>query len=98
MIQDNVLRIQYADRVEDFDATEHDCYVVFSCGNEYFDTYYLYGEGCKKIGIIEDHCRGVKSRYFVGWKLHKPNGVTGETKCFDSKGDAIKYSLGELAS
>lgn len=35
-------------------------------GNAYFDTFYIYAEG-KYIGILEDHCRGVKKRYFVAW-------------------------------
>lgn len=37
-------------------------------GNAYFDTYYVRDENGNEIGLLEDHCRGVKQEYFVGWK------------------------------
>jgi len=69
-------------------------------GNEYFDTYYIYNEQGQTIGIIEDHCRRVKQQYFVGWKLSNPSELlghlTGKTETFDSKEEAMIYSVGEI--
>jgi hypothetical protein len=74
----------------------------FNRGNAYFDTYYIYNEEGQKIGIIEDHCRGVKQRYFVGWKLHFPSHMsgetTGETESFDTIEEAMIYSVGEIVT
>jgi hypothetical protein len=74
--------------------------IKFIKGNAYFDTYYIYNEEGKKIGIIEDHCRGVKKQYFIGWKLHNPSHLagetTGETEMFDTKEEAMIYSVGEI--
>lgn len=76
--------------------------IKFNRGNAYFDTYYIYNEEGQKIGIIEDHCRGVKQQYFVGWKLHNPSHLaretTGETQTFDTKEEAIFYSVGEVVT
>jgi hypothetical protein len=69
-------------------------------GNAYFDTYYIYDKSGNLAGIIEDHCRGVKSRYFVGWKLDKPSKLagsnTGKTESFDTEEEAMIYSVGEI--
>ena len=74
--------------------------IRYNSGNEYFDTYYIYNEQCQIIGIIEDHCRQVKSQYFVGWKLDTPSKIsgslTGETKTFSTKEEALIYSVGEI--
>jgi len=69
--------------------------IHFNRGNEYFDTYYVYDDNGALIGMYEDHCRGVKQRYFVGWKLKKPltNPIMGETKSFDTKEEAINYAM-----
>ena len=41
---------------------------IYRKGNAYFDTYYIYTkDGYRYIGILEDHCRGVKKPYFVAW-------------------------------
>ena len=69
--------------------------IIFNRGNAYFDTYHIC-EGFKKIGIIEYHCRGVKNPYYVGWKLNNDSLNTGTTKSFDTKEEAINYSIGEL--
>lgn len=70
--------------------------LVFNRGNAYFDTYYIYNDKWSKIGIIEHHCRGVKNEYFVGWKLNNNSLDTGTTQDFDTKEDAIFYSIGHL--
>lgn len=69
----------------------------FNRGNAYFDTYYIRDtENDKFIGIIEDHCRGVKRRYFVGWKF-KNNHFTmfpnecGKTKTCNTYEEALEY-------
>jgi hypothetical protein len=74
--------------------------IRFNRGNVYFDTYYIYNEQGKKVGIIEDHCRQVKHQYFVGWKLDNPSKmsgeVTGKTETFDTIEEAMIYSVGEV--
>jgi hypothetical protein len=69
--------------------------ITFNRGNQYFDTYHICNESGEKIGMLEDHCRGVKERYFVGWRMDAPNSKTGKTELFSSKEDAIKYATGE---
>ena len=67
--------------------------IKYDRGNEFFDTYYIFDKDGKKIGIVEDHLRGVKIPYYVGWRL-KPNcsmGI-GQTKSFNSREDAIQYA------
>lgn len=66
-------------------------------GNAYFDTYYIRdtGRDCY-VGIIEDHCRGVNSRYFVGWRFkdnhyHGFPNEAGKTAIFDTYEDAANY-------
>jgi hypothetical protein len=69
-------------------------------GNAYFDTYYIYNENGKTIGIIKDHCRGVKKQYFVGWKLDNPSKMsghlTGKTETFNTIEEAMIYSVGKI--
>ena len=76
--------------------------IRFNRGNQYFDTYYIYNENFQLVGIIEDHCRGVKKRYFVGWKLDNPSKMsghkTGETKSFYTKEEAMIFSVGEVVN
>lgn len=71
-------------------------YMKLNRGNEYFDTYYIYNEEHKKVGIIEDHKRQVKKQYFVGWKIGKIiHGLaTGTTQYFDNIEDAMIFSVG----
>lgn len=69
----------------------------FNRRNAYFATYYIYDtEKQKYIGIIEDHDRGVKTRYFVGWKFENNKFISnthkcGKTKTFNTYGDALAY-------
>lgn len=69
----------------------------FIKGNAYFDTYYIRDtEKDKYIGIIENHCRGVKKEYFVGWKFKDnkfiPNTFqSGKTETFDTYEKALNY-------
>ena len=69
----------------------------FNSGNAYFDTYYIRNtETDKYIGIIEDHCRGVAERYFVGWKFkdnkYIPNThQQGKSKMFNTYEEALDY-------
>ena len=70
--------------------------IKFNRGNAYFDTYYIYNEQNQRIGIIEDHCRGVKNQYFVGWKLEKPYSNIGTTESFYTIEEAMIYSVGEV--
>ena len=74
--------------------------IRFNKGNAYFNTYHIYNENGKTIGIIEDHCRGVKQQYFVGWKLDNPSKMpghmTGKTESFDTIEEAMIYSVGKI--
>ena len=69
----------------------------FNRGNAYFDTYHIYDTEKKCfIGIIEDHCRSVVERYFVGWKFENNKFLPGacqygETKDFDTYEEALNY-------
>lgn len=69
----------------------------FNRRNAYFATYHIYDTETKKyIGIIEDHDRGVKRRYFVGWKFPNNKFVPetfqrGKTKTFYTYDDALEY-------
>lgn len=69
----------------------------FNRGNAYFDTYYIYdNENNKFIGIIEDHCRGVLERYFVGWKFENNTYIPDthqscKTKSVDTYEEALIY-------
>lgn len=70
---------------------------IFNRGNAYFDTYWIYNEQERKyVGIIEDHCRGVKQRYFEGWKFKDNHFVPntyqpGKTKMCDTYEEALAY-------
>lgn len=76
--------------------------IKFNRGNAYFDTYYIYNENNQIIGIIEDHCRGVKRQYFIGWKLDNPSklggNLTGKTEMFYTREEAMIYSVGEIVN
>lgn len=73
---------------------------VFNRRNAYFATHYIYDdEAGQYVGILEDHDRGVKRRYFVGW--HFDGGVyhpgafqPGHTEAFYTEEEAMKYILG----
>ena len=67
----------------------------YNRGNAYFDTYYVYDDNNNKIGILEDHCRGVKRQYFVGWKNKSQDKETWETKSFYTKDEAINYIVAQ---
>lgn len=64
-------------------------------GNAYFDTYYVRDENGNEIGLLEDHCRGVKQEYFVGWKkLAEARPFDKwETKACDTKEEALDYII-----
>jgi hypothetical protein len=71
---------------------------VFNRGNAYFDTYFLMDDNGKRLGMIEDHCRDVKIRYFIGWYSNNGNSDSDtrgkwSTKMFDTEQKAIEYSL-----
>lgn len=72
--------------------------IKFNRGNTYFDTYHIYNDAGERIGMYEDHCRQVKSRYFVGWRMNAPNSNTGKTESFDNKEDAVNYAIGAESS
>ena len=66
--------------------------------NAYFDTYYIWDKAADNyIGIIEDHCRQVAERYFIGWKFENnkfiPNGNCNKAKTamFDTYEEALSY-------
>lgn len=68
----------------------------FDRGNAYFDTYCIFTLKSHMIGIIEDHCRGVKEQYFIGWKLKETitdGNVICKTKMFNTAKEAVNYSL-----
>jgi hypothetical protein len=70
----------------------------FNRGNAYFDTYHIYNEKGQVVGIIEHHCRDVKEKYFIGWRLDStarfPSHLSGKTQMFDTLEDALLYSVG----
>ena len=76
--------------------------IKFNRGNAYFDTYHIYNDKGVIVGMIEDHCRGVKERYFIGWKLDNPSKLSGEltgkTEMFSTKEEAMIYSVGEIVT
>ena len=69
----------------------------FNRRNPYFTSYYIFDtEKGHYIGIIEDHDRQVKHRYFIGWKFENnkffPNSYRkGKTKMFYSYDEALQY-------
>lgn len=66
-------------------------------GTPFFDTYHIYNpETGHYIGILEDHCRRVEKRYFVGWYfeggIYYPGKTQpGKTRVFDSEDAALDY-------
>lgn len=75
----------------------------FIKGNAYFDTYYIRDtEKNKYIGIIENHCRGVKKPYFVGWNFKGNKFIPTwtfqpcKTETFDTYDEALNYIQTEL--
>lgn len=67
-------------------------------GTPFFDTYYIYDpENHKYIGLLEDHCRGVKNRYFVGWYFggtyYPESRKPGKTRVFNDEKAALNYIL-----
>ena len=69
----------------------------YNRGNTYFDTYYIWDTEKKQfVGIIEDHCRHVAERYFVGWKFENNKYIPdshqlGKTKTCDTYEEALSY-------
>ena len=62
----------------------------------FFDTYYVYDEEHHKyIGLLEDHCRQVKSHYYIGWYFdgtyYPESRKPGKTQMFDNMEDALFY-------
>ena len=72
--------------------------ISYNRGNQYFDTYYIYNDKYQRIGMLEEHLRGVTSPYFVGWKFDKPWSDTGTTGTFDNRDEAINFAMGGLAA
>lgn len=72
---------------------------ILNSRNAFFDTYYIYDDEKKTyIGVIEDHCRKVARRYYVGWKFKGndfiPNTFqSGKTEPFYAYEEAINYIL-----
>lgn len=71
--------------------------------NAYFTTYHIYDtKKGQYIGIIEDHDRQVKTRYFIGWKFENnkfiPNTYqAGKTKMFHTYEEALNYIQEDFA-
>lgn len=69
----------------------------FIKGNAYFDTYYIKDTTRDKyVGIIEDHCRKVNGRYFIGWKFRNNTYIPGihqqgKSGMFDTYEEALSY-------
>jgi hypothetical protein len=65
--------------------------------NLYFDTYYIRDTSANKyIGIIEDHCRHVQNRYFIGWQFENNHFVPnthgkGRSALFNTYEEALTY-------
>lgn len=69
----------------------------FNRGNAYFDSYDIWDtEKEHFVGVVEDHCRDVVERYFVGWKFQDNLYIPGrprpaKTKMFDTYEEALDY-------
>lgn len=63
----------------------------------FFDTYRIYDpEKRQFVGLLEDHCRGVKSRYFIGWAFPAAHYIPdtrqpAQTQMFDDEAAALAY-------
>ena len=70
---------------------------ILNTRNQFFDTYYIYDPNSEKyLGMLEDHCRKVKSRYFVGW--HFINAASfpdpyreSKAEIFETEAEAIAF-------
>lgn len=65
---------------------------IYKKGNAYFDTYYIYTKD-GYIGILEKHCRGVKSPYFVAWvgNPYTCKSWKNKVKTFDTEEEAMGF-------
>lgn len=69
----------------------------FNRRNLYIDTYHVYDTERKEfVGVIEDHCRDVSKRYFIGWKFEDNRFIpgsfqSGKTKMCDTYEEALEY-------
>lgn len=65
---------------------------IYRDGNIYFDTYYIHTKD-GYIGMLEDHCRGVKQRYFVAWagNPYFCKNWKNKVKTFDTEEEAISF-------
>ena len=65
---------------------------IYRQGNAYFDTYYIHTKG-GYIGILENHCRGVKESYFVAWSGNPYicKNWKNKVKTFDTEEEAMDF-------
>ena len=75
----------------------------FDGRNAFFATYYLFDtDAGHYVGILEDHDRGVRERYFVGWRFDGGKYIPGThqagcTRSFKNEQDAVNYITWEKA-
>ena len=65
---------------------------IYRQGNAYFDTYYVHAKD-GYIGILENHCRGVKNPYFVAWSGNPYicKNWKNKVKTFDTEEEAMDF-------
>ena len=65
---------------------------IYRQGNAYFDTYYIHTKD-GYIGILENHCRGVKESYFVAWagNPYTCKSWKNKVKTFDTEEEAMGF-------
>ena len=65
---------------------------IYRQGNAYFDTYYIHAKD-GYIGILENHCRGVKNSYFVAWagNPYICKNWKNKVKTFDTEEEAMDF-------
>ena len=65
---------------------------IYRQGNAYFDTYYIHTKN-GYIGILKNHCRGVKNPYFVAWagNPYTCKSWKNKVKTFDTEEEAMDF-------
>lgn len=63
---------------------------IYRKGNAYFDSYYIYTKD-GYVGILENHCRGVKNTYFVAWAGNPYTCKKWKVKMFNMEEEAIDF-------
>ena len=65
---------------------------IYRSSTPFFNTYHIYDTVKQHfVGILEDHSRGVKQRYFIGWRsVFKDCGFTFEDTHHSKNSDSYR--------